>query len=89
MIAPIAAASMQQAEVARQSSESVDATHQLGEESAASVPAANAMVESVEHGPKRLQEHIGKIRLEETLAAVRSSLSSLAFARKPATTYGD
>jgi methyl-accepting chemotaxis protein len=89
MIAPIAATSMQQAEVVRQTSESVDAINQLGEESAASISAANAMVESVEHGSQRLQEHIGKIRLEETLAAVRSSLSPLAFARKPATTYGD
>jgi methyl-accepting chemotaxis protein len=89
MIAQIAAASMQQAKVARQSSESVDAINQLGEESAASIPAANAIVESVEHGSKRLQEHIGKFRLEETHAAVRSSLSPLAFAPKPATTYGD
>jgi methyl-accepting chemotaxis protein len=89
MIAQIAAASMQQAEAARQSSESVDAINQLGEDSAASIAATNAIVESVEHGSKRLQEHIGKFRLEETHAAVRSSLSPLAFARKPATTYGD
>lgn len=66
MIAQIATASMQQAEAARQSSESVDAINQLGEESAASIPATNAIVESVGHGARRLEEHIGKFQLEET-----------------------
>ncbi|MFZ0661319.1 MAG: methyl-accepting chemotaxis protein [Acidobacteriaceae bacterium] len=65
MIAQIATASMQQAEAARQSSESVDAINQLGEESAASIPATNAIVESVGHGARRLEEHIGKFRLED------------------------
>jgi methyl-accepting chemotaxis protein len=43
MIAQIATAAMHQAEAARQSSESVDTINQLGEESAASIPATNAM----------------------------------------------
>jgi methyl-accepting chemotaxis protein len=89
MIAQIAAASMQQAEAARQSSESVDAINQLGEESAASIPATNAIVESVEHGSKRLQEHIGRFRLEEAHTAIRSSVSSPGFVRKTAAVYGD
>ncbi|MFY9936351.1 MAG: methyl-accepting chemotaxis protein [Silvibacterium sp.] len=88
MIAQIAAASMQQAEAARQSSESVDAINQLGEESAASIPATNSIVESVEHGSKRLQEHIGKFRLEETGSVILSPVSSPGF-RKAATAYGD
>jgi methyl-accepting chemotaxis protein len=65
MIAQIATASMQQAEAARQSSESVDTINQLGEESASSIPATNAIVESVGHGARRLEEHIGKFRLED------------------------
>jgi methyl-accepting chemotaxis protein len=88
MIAQIAAASMQQAEAARQSSESVDAINQLDEESAASIPATNSIVESVEHGSKRLQEHIGKFRLEETGSVILSPVSSPGF-RKAATAYGD
>ena len=89
MIAQIAAASMQQAAAARQSSESVDAINQLGEESAASIPATNSIVESVEHGSKRLQEHIGKFRLEETQAGRRSSLLPPSFGGKAAAAYGD
>jgi methyl-accepting chemotaxis protein len=89
MIAQIATASMQQAEAARQSSESVDAINQLGEESAASIPATNSIVESVERGSKRLQEHIGKFRLEENYSGTRSSLPSSGFVRKPAAAYGD
>jgi methyl-accepting chemotaxis protein len=65
MIAQIATASMQQAEAARQSSESVDTINQLGEESASSIPATNAIVESVGHGARRLEENIGKFRLED------------------------
>src|SRR5271165_5347528 len=80
MIAQIAAASMQQAEAARQSSESVDAINQLGEESAASIPATNSVVESVEHGSKRLQEHIGKFRLEETSSAMPATSVQPSFA---------
>ncbi len=89
MIAQIAAASMQQAAAARQSSESVDAINQLGEESAASIPATNSIVESVEHGSKRLQEHIGKFRLEETHAGRRSALLPPSFGGKAAAAYGD
>jgi len=65
MIAQIATASMQQAEAARLSSESVDTINQLGEESAATIPATNSIVESVGHGARRLEEHIGKFRLED------------------------
>ena len=89
MIAQIAAASMQQAAAARQSSESVDAINQLGEESAASIPATNSIVESVEHGAKRLQEHIGRFRLEEAHVATRSGLLPPSFGGRAAATYGD
>jgi methyl-accepting chemotaxis protein len=89
MIAQIATASMQQAEAARQSSESVDAINQLGEESAASIPATNSIVESVEHGSKRLEEHIGKFRLEETRSMLRGGPSASGYAHKPAAAYGD
>ncbi|HTY82586.1 MAG TPA: methyl-accepting chemotaxis protein [Silvibacterium sp.] len=88
MIAQIAAASMQQAAAAQQSSESVDAINQLGEESAASIPATNGIVESVEHGSKRLQEHIGKFRLEETQTAAQWTPAS-GLAVKTAAAYGD
>jgi len=88
MIAQIAAASMQQAETAQQSSESVDAINQLGEESAASIPATNSIVESVEHGAKRLQEHIGKFRLEESHTAPQRTITP-SFGSKPATAFGD
>jgi methyl-accepting chemotaxis protein len=89
MIAQIAAAATQQAEAARQSSESVDAINQLGEESAASIPATNSIVESVEHGSRRLQEHIGRFRLEEMQVAQRLSHPSPDFGCKPAAVYGD
>jgi methyl-accepting chemotaxis protein len=89
MIAQIAAASMQQAAAARQSSESVDAINQLGEESAASIPATNSIVESVEHGSKRLQEHIGKFCLEETNVGRRSALLPPSFGGRAAAAYGD
>jgi methyl-accepting chemotaxis protein len=89
MIAQIAAASMQQAAAARQSSESVDAINQLGEESAASIPGTNSIVESVEHGSKRLREHIGKFRLAETHGAPRSTLLPTSFGGKAAAAYGD
>jgi methyl-accepting chemotaxis protein len=88
MIAQIAAASMQQAAAAQQSSESVDAINQLGEESAASIPATNSIVESVEHGSKRLQEHIGKFRLEET-HTVAQLASPRGFGTKTSAAYGD
>ena len=88
MIGQIAAASMQQAAAAQQSSESVDAINQLGEESAASIPATNSIVESVEHGSKRLQEHIGKFRLEENTTAAHR-VPPPGFGAKPAAAYGD
>ncbi|MBV8629625.1 MAG: HAMP domain-containing protein [Silvibacterium sp.] len=87
MIAQIAAASMQQAAAAQQSSESVDAINQLGEESAASIPATNSIVESVEQGSRRLQEHIGKFRLEENAPTTHRVPPS--FGAKPAPAYGD
>ena len=65
MIAQIAVAATEQAEAARQSSENIDAINRLGEESSASVPATTAIVESVEAGARRLQEHIGNFRLED------------------------
>ncbi|MBV8675133.1 MAG: methyl-accepting chemotaxis protein [Acidobacteriaceae bacterium] len=88
MIAQIAAASMQQASAAQQSSESVDAINQLGEESAASIPATNSIVESVEHGSRRLQEHIGRFRLEETHTPPHQAFRSR-FGVKPAAAYGN
>ena len=88
MIAQIAAASMQQAAAAQQSSESVDAINQLGEESAASIPATNSIVESVEHGARRLQEHIGRFRLDETHTAPRRTLTP-SFGSTTAAVYGD
>ena len=88
MIAQIAAASMQQAAAAQQSSESVDAINQLGEESAASIPAANSIVESVEHGSRRLQQHIGKFRLEGT-HTVAPRTTPTTFGPKAAAAYGD
>ena len=88
MIAQIATASMQQAEAARQSSENVDVINQLGEESAASIPATTNIVQSVESGAKRLQEHISRFRLEETRSAAHSSYPSLGISQ-PAPAYGD
>jgi methyl-accepting chemotaxis protein len=89
MIAQIAAASMQQAEAARQSSESVDAINQLGEESAASIPATNSIVESVGHGARRLEEHIGKFRLEDAGATYMPLPGTRTLTPSPATVYGD
>ncbi len=89
MIAQIATASMQQAEAARQSSESVDAINQLGEESAASIPATNAIVESVGQGAKRLEEHIGKFRLEDTAGRYIANPAGKSFTPSPAAAFGD
>ncbi len=89
MIAQIATASMQQAEAARQSSESVDTINQLGEESAASIPATNAIVESVGHGARRLEEHIGKFRLEDAGAKYLPLHPAKNFDRSTAAAYGD
>jgi methyl-accepting chemotaxis protein len=73
MIAQIAVAATEQAEAARQSSENIDAINRLGEESSASVPATTAIVESVEAGAKRLQEHIGNFHLEDNKRSGRPS----------------
>jgi methyl-accepting chemotaxis protein len=89
MIAQIATASMQQAEAARQSSESVDTINQLGEESAASIPATNAIVESVAHGARRLEEHIGKFRLEDGGATYLPLRSAKALNPAHAAAFGD
>jgi methyl-accepting chemotaxis protein len=89
MIAQIATASMQQAEAARQSSESVDTINQLGEESAASIPATNAIVESVGHGARRLEEHIGKFRLESAGATYMPLHSGKKLTPSPVAAYGD
>lgn len=89
MIAQIATASMQQAEAARQSSESVDAINQLGEESAASIPATNAIVESVGHGARRLEEHIGKFRLEDSATRYLPLRPAKTLNPAPVAAYGD
>jgi methyl-accepting chemotaxis protein len=89
MIAQIATAAMQQAEAARQSSESLDTINQLGEESAASIPATNAIVESVGHGARRLEEHIGKFRLEEAGATYLPIRTAKKLAPNPVAAYGD
>jgi methyl-accepting chemotaxis protein len=73
MIAQIATAATQQAEAARQSSENVDVINRLGEESASAIPAMNSIVHSVEAGAQRLQQHIGKFRLEESRMPLRST----------------
>lgn len=89
MIAQIATASMQQAEAARQSSESVDAINQLGEESAASIPATNAIVESVGHGARRLEEHINKFRLEDSGATYLPIRPAKKLSSSAVTVFGD
>lgn len=89
MIAQIAAASIQQAEAARQSSESVDTINQLGEESAASIPGTNSIVESVGHGAKRLEEHIRRFRLEEARATWAPLRPAKTLAQPAFTAYGD
>ncbi|HTV04014.1 MAG TPA: methyl-accepting chemotaxis protein [Acidobacteriaceae bacterium] len=89
MIAQIATASMQQADAARQSSESVEAINQLGEEAAAAIPDTNAIVESVGHGAKRLEEHIGKFRLEEVSGRYVHAPAGKKFTPAPLAAYGD
>jgi methyl-accepting chemotaxis protein len=89
MIAQIATASMQQAEAARQSSESVDTINQLGEESAASIPATNAIVESVGQGARRLEEHIGRFRLEDARATYLPVRAPKKITPAPVAAYGD
>jgi methyl-accepting chemotaxis protein len=89
MIAQIAAASMQQSEAARQSSANVDIINRLGEENAASIPESNAIVNSVQSGAKRLQEHIARFRLEEGRASARKAYNSQGLSIQPAAAYGD
>lgn len=89
MIAQIATASMQQSEAARQSSANVDIINRLGEENAASIPESNAIVNSVQSGAKRLQEHIARFRLEEGRATVRKNYPAPGLSIQPAPAYGD
>jgi methyl-accepting chemotaxis protein len=65
MVAQIAVAATEQADAARQSSENIDAINRLGEESSAAGQATTAIVESVEAGAKRLQEHINRFKFDE------------------------
>lgn len=89
MIAQIAAAAMQQSEAARQSSANVDIINRLGEENAAAIPESNAIVNSVQAGAKRLQEHISRFKLEEESRSVRTSFASHGLAPQTAPVYGD
>jgi methyl-accepting chemotaxis protein len=89
MIAQIAAASMQQSEAARQSSANVDIINRLGEENAASIPESNAIVNSVQTGAKRLQEHIANFRLEESRTSARRNYSGQGLSIQHAPAYGD
>lgn len=89
MIAQIAAASMQQSEAARQSSANVDIINRLGEENAASIPESNSIVNSVQSGAKRLQEHIANFKLEEGRAASRKNYATHGLSIQPAPAYGD
>jgi methyl-accepting chemotaxis protein len=87
MIAQIAAAAMQQSEAARQSSANVDIINRLGEENAAAIPESNAIVNSVQTGARRLQEHIANFRLEESRSSARKSYAAQGLAIQPA--YSD
>ena len=89
MIAQIAAASMQQSEAARQSSANVDIINRLGEENAASIPESNAIVNSVQTGAKRLQEHIANFKLEEGQVATRKNYATHGLSIHHAPAYGD
>ena len=72
MIAQIAEASTKQAGAARQSSQNVESINRLGEEAAAAIPATNLIVQSVESGAKRLQEHIGHFRLGDEQKVIKA-----------------
>ncbi len=89
MIAQIAAAAMQQSEAARQSSANVDIINRLGEENAAAIPESNAIVNSVQTGARRLQEHIANFRLEESRTASRKNYAAQGLSIHPAPAYGD
>jgi methyl-accepting chemotaxis protein len=89
MIAQIAAASVQQSEAARQSSANVDIINRLGEENAASIPESNTIVNSVQSGAKRLQEHITRFRLEEGRSGSRKTYPQQGLSIQPAAAFGD
>lgn len=89
MIAQIAAAAMQQSEAARQSSANVDIINRLGEENAAQIPESNAIVNSVQTGARRLQEHITNFKLEESRIGIRKSSPVQGLSVHPAPAYGD
>ncbi|QNI34377.1 methyl-accepting chemotaxis protein [Alloacidobacterium dinghuense] len=89
MIAQIAAAAMQQSEAARQSSANVDIINRLGEENAAAIPESNAIVNSVQTGARRLQEHIANFRLEENRASSRKNYATQGLSIQPVPAYGD
>ncbi|HVW78615.1 MAG TPA: methyl-accepting chemotaxis protein [Alloacidobacterium sp.] len=89
MIAQIAAAAMQQSEAARQSSANVDIINRLGEENAAQIPESNAIVNSVQTGARRLQEHIANFKLEESRIGMRKSAPVQGLSIHPAPAYGD
>ncbi|HEX3438335.1 MAG TPA: methyl-accepting chemotaxis protein [Pseudacidobacterium sp.] len=89
MIAQIAAAAMQQSEAARQSSANVDIINRLGEENAAAIPESNAIVNSVQAGAKRLQEHIARFKLEEERHSARHVFNRPNFSTQTAAAYGD
>lgn len=89
MIAQIAAAAMQQSEAARQSSANVDIINRLGEENAAQIPESNAIVNSVQTGARRLQEHIANFKLEESRIGMRKSAPVQGLSIHPVPAYGD
>jgi methyl-accepting chemotaxis protein len=89
MIAQIAAAAMQQSEAARQSSSNVDIINRLGEENAAAIPESKAIVNSVQTGARRLQEHITNFRLEEGRIGSRRNFAAQDYSVQPATACGD
>jgi methyl-accepting chemotaxis protein len=66
MIAQIATASSQQTATAQQSSENLDVISKLGSDGAATIPATQRMIESVETGARRLREYISKFRVDDS-----------------------
>jgi len=89
MIAQIAAAAMQQSEAARQSSANVDIINRIGEENAAAIPESKAIVNSVQTGARRLQEHIANFRFEEGRTAARKNFATQDYSVQPVPVYGD
>lgn len=66
MIAQIATASSQQSTAAQQSSENLDVISKLGADGAATIPATQRMIESVETGARRLREYISQFRVDDS-----------------------